>query len=312
MLNFKLDGTNKIEKFQILAGITNNMYNYHFPDTVKAKTYLSNYLTGLLSFKTKKGEMNSEVNYCFVGADMFDMNLSASYQQSVTESFGFNAYLNYSLENPSIFLYEYNSNHFQWRADPAKVLNNSAGIDFGFSKLHLNAGTNINLLKNYFVYNEAAMPVQIGTANLIADAYISKQFNFGSFHWFTKFTYQYITDRARVPLPEFVGYTNFYFKKWIFSNAMQIQLGFDVKYHSSIYGYAYMPAIGAFYLQNNREFGNYPNAGIYAGVKIKRLRGFLKVSNFNSIAMPKDYYLLYAIPDNPFTFNFGISWEFYD
>ncbi|PLX07909.1 MAG: hypothetical protein C0596_09230 [Marinilabiliales bacterium] len=73
-----------------------------------------------------------------------------------------------------------------------------------------------------------------------------------------------------------------------------------------------MPAIGAFYLQSVREFGNYPNAGIYAAVKIKRLRGFFKLSNFNSIAMPKDYYLLYAIPDNPFSFNFGISWEFYD
>jgi len=312
MLKFKVDGKNKIEKFQILAGITNHMYNYHFPDTVQAQTYLSNFVTGLLNFKTQKGELNSEVNYCFVGTDIFDMNLSADYRHQISDGFGFNAYFKYSLENPSVFMYQYNSNHFQWKNDPLKVLNNAAGIDFGFDKLHLNLGSNINLIKNYFVFNESANPGQIGPANLIADAYVSKQFNIGSFHWFTKFTYQYIADRSKVSLPEFVGYTNLYFKKWIFHGAMQIQLGCDVKYHSGVYAYAYMPAIGAFYLQSNRELGNYPNAGVYAGVKVKRLRGFVKLSNFNSMVMPKDYYLLYAIPDNPFAFNFGISWEFYD
>jgi len=312
MLNFIVEGNKKIKKFQILAGMTNYMYNYHFPDTIKAHTYLSNYVTGLLNFNTKSGSLSSEFNYCVFGADIFDMSFNATYDHTFSDNFGFSAYFDYSLENPSIFLYQYNSNHFQWSADPAKVYSNSAGIDFGLDKYSLHFGANLNLMKNYFVFNESAMPVQIGPANMIADAFIAKQFNFGSFHWFTKFTYQYIADPTKVPLPELVGYTNFYFKKWIFHNAMQIQMGFDVKYHSSHYAYAYMPAIGAFYLQSVREFGNYPNAGIYAAVKIKRLRGFFKLSNFNSIAMPKDYYLLYAIPDNPFSFNFGISWEFYD
>jgi hypothetical protein len=90
-----------------------------------------------------------------------------------------------------------------------------------------------------------------------------------------------------------------------------LQLGFDIKYNSSIYGYAYMPALGAFYLQNYGKTGNYPNAGFYGVVKIKRLRGFVKISNFNSTFMPHSY-LLYKIPENPLSFNFGISWEFYD
>jgi hypothetical protein len=312
LINYNFAGENKIQKFQIMAGITNFMYNYHFPDTVKAQTYLSNYITGILNFDTNSGEFSSELNYCFMGTDMFDMNLSARYSQQISDNLGFEAYFDYSLENPAIFYYQYSSNNFQWEIDAAKIYSNSTGINFALDNMSLNFGVNGNLLKNYFIFNNLAMPVQVATANVIADAYVSKQFNFGKFHWFTKFTYQYIADRTKVPLPEFVGYSNLYFKKWIFHNAMQIQIGADVKYHSSIYGYAYMPSIGAFYLQDTKEFGNYPNAGIYIAVKVKRLRGFVKASNFNSTFMPRQYYLLYAMPDNPMSINFGISWEFYD
>jgi hypothetical protein len=102
------------------------------------------------------------------------------------------------------------------------------------------------------------MPVQIGEANLIGDAWVSKMFNFGKFHWLTKFSYQYIADRIRVPLPEFVGYSSFYFKSPLFNNAMVLQAGFDVKYHSAVYGYAYNPALSVFYQQTSAKFGNYP------------------------------------------------------
>lgn len=312
LLNFNLAGKGKLNNLHLMAGITNYLYNYHFPDTVKANTYLSNYLTGLFSFETNSSSFNSELNYCFVGADAFDMNMSVGYSQRISKKIAFDSYFNYSLENPAIFYYNYNSNHFRWDIDAAKVLSTSTGIDFRLDSLKLNFGVNFNFLQNYFVFNEFAMPVQVAKANIIADAFVAKQFDFGKFHWFVKFTYQYISDEQKVPLPEFVGYSNFYYKKWIFHNAMQLQLGFDVKYHSGFYGYAYMPAIGAFYLQDVKETGNYPNAAVYAGVKIKRLRGFVKAGNINSMVMPKNYYLLYGIPDNPFSINFGISWEFYD
>ncbi|MDD4218020.1 MAG: hypothetical protein PHZ24_11885 [Bacteroidales bacterium] len=312
LLNFNIDGKGKMQNFQVLAGVSNYLYNYHFPDTVKAKTYFSNYVTGMAKLNTNVSSLSGVLNYCFIGTDAFDMNMLLNYNQRLSKKMGFDAYFDYSLENPSRFLFNYNSNHFRWDMNPAKIYKNAAGINFGFDSIYLNMGISINLLKNYFVYNQFAMPEQISKANLIADAFISKQFNFGSFHWLLKFTYQYIGDAEKVPLPEFVGYTNFYFKKWIFHNALLLQLGADLKYHSGFYGYAYMPAIGAFYLQNNMETGNYPNAAVYAAIKVKRLRGFVKAGNLNSMFMTQQNYLLYAIPDNPFSVNFGISWEFYD
>lgn len=311
LLNFNLDGNKGIKNFQVLAGIKNFFYNYA-TDSLSSQSYLSNYVTGMINLETKVGTLNGEINYCFLGTDIFDMDASVNYNQRFSDNSGFEAYFNYAFQNPSIFYYNYKSNHFEWEIEPSKILTNAAGIDFYFNQINLNVGSNINLIKNYIVYDTLAMPTQINTANLIGDAYVSKRFDFGNFHWFAQFTYQYISDKENLPLPEFIGYSNFYFKKPIFQNALVLQLGFDVKYHSSIYGYAYNPALGAFYVQDKKTMGNYPNAGVYAAVRVKRVRGYVKASNINSTFMPGPYYILYQIPDNPLSINFGISWEFYD
>lgn len=310
-LNFYLEGNKNITKFQVLAGIRNFVYNYS-PDSLSNQLYLSNYATGIINLETKSNSLNGEINYCFVGADIFDMDLSANYSQRLSDNISFDAYFKYAYQNPSIFIYNYKSNHFVWDEDRLKILSNSAGINFNIQHINLNIGTNINLLKNYFVFDLVAMPKQISSANLIGDIFVSKQFNFGNFHLFSQFTYQYISDRENLPLPEYIAYSSFYFKKYVFNKAMQLQLGIDVKYTNGIYGYSYSPALGEFYLQNQRITGNYPNAGIFAVVRIKRLRGLVKISNFNSAFMPGPYYLLDKIPDNPLSLNFGISWEFYD
>jgi hypothetical protein len=98
----------------------------------------------------------------------------------------------------------------------------------------------------------------------------------------------------------------------MFHNALTLQVGIDAKFNTKFYGYAYMPATAVFYLQDDMKMGNYPNLGFYIGAKIKRFRVFFKLSNFNSTFMKPTFFSLYRLPDNPFAFNYGISWEFYD
>lgn len=310
LLNFLISGKGKIEKFQVIAGINNYLYDYGLGLT--HQTYLSNYVTGRLSFETNKIAFDANLNYCFAGTDMFDTDLSANLGLKLTDNIALNSYGGFSILNPPIYMYYYSSNHYNWDIDANKTTRANAGTEIVLSKLHLAAGANLNIIDNYFVFNVLSMPVQIDEVNLIADAWLSKTFNFGKFHWLNKFSYQYIADRSRVPLPEFVGYSSFYFKSPLFKSAMILQLGFDVKYFSSVYGYEYNPALSVFYLQTDSKFGNYPNAAFNMVVQVKRLRGFVRISNFNSSFMPKTYYLSNKVPDNPFSFNFGVSWEFYD
>lgn len=327
-VNFLLNGNGKISKFQVLAGFRNT-FNYYqilnkveqftnskneIVDTIRyAKFFASHYLSGILKFETSKSQFNGEVNYGVAARNVFDIDIKANYNQYLTNFLNFDAYFNFERKTSEIFYSFYKSNNFKWNnEDLSKINNTRGGIDFNFHKWKFNIGTNLNLIHNYFVFDTLAIPKQISKTNFIADLYIKNLLKLGPMHWFNQLTYQYISDRSNVPLPEFIVYSNLYFKKDILNKVMILQIGIDFKYHSKIYGYAYMPAIGAFYLQNIKEIGDYPNASAYIAMKIKSLRAFVKASNASSLITPRNYYLLYQIPDNPMSINFGISWEFYD
>lgn len=324
-LNLLLTGNGIISKFQVLAGIKSdfnyyqniNKVKYFNPeafDTIRyADFYSSHYLSGIIKFNTSKSNFNGKLNYGILGRNIFDIEINATYNQTITKSLNFDAYFNFERKTPDIFYSFYKSNHFEWHnPDLSKINKTNGGISLNLNKLNLSLGTNINLLHNYFIFNTTSIPEQIKDANLIVDVFIKNLLKIRDFYWFNQLTYQYISDRENVPLPQFVVYSDLYFKKDLFKKALTLQLGVDLKFHTNIYGYAYMPAIGAFYLQNNKEFGNYPNIGVYGSLKVKRLKGFLKFSNVSSLFMPQNYYSLYKIPDNPMSFNFGISWDFYD
>lgn len=308
-LNFQNDSSGNFLK--LYAGLKNLTYSFLIDSTQKT-TYSSTYITGNLIFKHNRTHLQANADYCLFGGDAFDINVSGSLKQMFTENLGINASAGYSLTNCSLFDTYYKSNNFKWENDLTKNGVANAHIDLFHEKFQLSVGANLNLLHDYIIYDQQAMPIQIHSANLIADVYVSKTFNFWKFHWFNEVAYQYISDKQYVRLPEAVAYTSLYFKTEMFHNALTLQVGIDAKFNSNFYGYAYMPATAVFYLQDEKKFGSYPNLGFFIGAKIKRFRIFAKLSNFNSTFMKPTYFSLYRLPDNPFAFNYGISWEFYD
>ena len=303
---------NKNNKFQILAGAKNVLYKYHFPDSTK---FLKNstYISGLFLFESEKNKFFSEVNYCLFGWQIFDLDVYANDKFKISDKFLLDAYIRYELKTPDLFYSYYKSNNFAWKNDSLKKTNTSkAGIKISFNKIYINIGTNVNYIQNYLIFGYDTLPHQISTANLIFDVFAEKLFKLKNFYFFINASYQFISNKQKLPLPQFLGYTSIYYQRPLFKKALLFQIGIDCKFSSEIYGFAYMPATGVFYLQNDKKFGNYPNLGAHICAKIKRFRGFLNLSNINSLLMKRNYYLLYQIPDNPFGFHFGISWEFYD
>jgi len=308
-LNIHNDSSNNYLK--LYAGLTNKMYRFDIDSTSKAKCN-STYITGNLLFKHNRTDLHAEAEYCLFGSDAFDLDVQGELTQMFNDNLGLNAIIGYSLNSSSPFETHYTSNNFKWDTDFSKSGAATAHVDIFSDKIHLSAGANMNLLHNYIIYDQQAMPTQINKTNLIADVYASKTFNFWKFHWYTKVAYQYISDKQYVRLPELVGYTSLYFVSGVFNNALTLQIGLDAKMNSNFYGYAYMPATAVFYLQDEMKFGFYPNLGVFVGAKIKRFRVFAKLSNYNSTFMKPTFFSLYRLPDNPMAVNFGISWEFYD
>ncbi len=308
-LNLSNDSTNN--SFKLYAGLRNNMLRFGIDSTYK-KNYNTTYLTGNLFFKHGKTNLYAEANYALFGAYAFDFDASAKLRQMFGENFGMNAKVGYSLKEATPMETFYYSNNFQWENDFDKSGVVTVHADVFLNNISFSAGVNFNLLHNYIIFNQEALPQQINKANIVADVYANKTFNFWKFHWFTEVAYQYISDKEYVRLPDFVAYSSLFFKTDMFKNALVLQIGIDAKFNTNFYGYAYMPATGVFYLQDDRKVGNYPNLGAFLGAKIKRFRIFGRLSNWNSSFMAPTFFSLYRLPDNPLAFNFGISWEFYD
>ncbi len=308
-LNIQNDSTGNFLK--LYAGLKNRTYSFLI-DTTHKTTYSSTYITGDLIFKHNRTFLQANVDYCLFGGDAYDLSASAKLQQMFGENLGINAKVGYSLAYCTLFETYYTSNNFRWDNDFAKPGIANAHIDLFHNKYELSIGANFNLLHDYIIFDQQALPTQIHSANIIADVYANKTFNFWKFHWYTKVAYQYISDKQYVRLPELVGYTSLYFMTDMFNKALTLQIGLDAKMNSNFYGYAYMPATAVFYLQDDQKFGFYPNLGFFVGAKIKRFRVFAKLSNYNSLFMKPTFFSLYRLPDNPFAFNFGISWEFYN
>lgn len=311
LISINLQNDSTKNRLKIYAGLKNNLYRWAIDSTYKTPKN-STYVTGNLFFKHNKTDLYAEANYCLFGSNAFDIDVFGNIKQMFGENFGINAKLGYSLKDASDLETFYLSNNFKWDNDFTKCGVATGHIDVFLNNIFFSAGANINLLHNYIVFDQQAMPTQIHNANLVADVYVNKTFNFWKFHWFTEVAYQYIADKQYVRLPDFVAYSSVFFKTDLFKNALELQVGIDVKFNTNCYGYAYMPATGFFYLQDNKKFGCYPNLGVYVGAKIKRFRIFAKLSNWNSAFMAPTFYSLYGIPDNPLAFNYGISWEFYD
>ena len=308
-LNINNDSTGNFLK--LYAGLKNRTYSFVI-DTTHKTSYSSTYITGNLIFKHNKTNLQVNADYCLFGGDASDFDVSGELQQMFSENLGINANVGYSLAYCTLFETYYTSNNFKWENDFAKSGVATAHIDLFHNKFQFSVGANLNLLHDYIIFDQQALPTQIHKANIIADVYACKTFNFWKFHWYTKVAYQYISDKQYVRLPEAVGYTSLYFMTGMFHDALTLQVGVDAKMNSNFYGYAYMPATGVFYLQDDQKFGFYPNLGVFIGAKIKRFRIFARLSNYNSLFMKPTFFSLYRIPENPMAFNFGISWEFYD
>ena len=311
LLSFNLQDDSTGNHLKIFAGLKNKLYKYDIDSTYK-KLYNSTYITGSIFLKHNTTDFNAYADYCIFGADAFDLNVRGFLKQMFSENLGLNVMAGYSLNPPSLFDTHYASNNFFWTNDFKKHGVATAHIDMFHERYNLSVGANLNLLHNYMIYDYTALPTQINKTNLIVDAYISKTFNFWKFHWNTKISYQYISDKQYVRLPDLVGYSSLFFMTGMFNNALILQIGIDAKMNSNFYGYAYMPATSVFYLQDEDKFGFYPYMGVFVGAKIKRFRIFAKLSNFPSTFMKPTYFSLYRLPDNPLSFNFGISWEFYN
>ena len=207
----------------------------------------------------------------------------------------------------------YESNHFKWSD---LDFNNSLALDIkgriGLPKRDISIGVQFQNITNYVYLNEKCLPTQHdGNVQVLAVDLLAK-LRAWRFHLDVQAVYQLTGNKDVLPLPDVALYGNFYYKDKFFK-VLTVQLGTSVRYHTEYYGNAYMPALGQFYLQKELLIGNYPEMNVYANFHLKTVRFFVQYYHLNKGLFGGTNYLsMPNYPINPNTFQFGLSWNFWE
>jgi len=141
---------------------------------------------------------------------------------------------------------------------------------------------------------------------------LKKDFTFFNWHLNNSILYQYVPDSTIIRLPEYVLEHSLYYENDLFKKAMRLQIGASVYFVSNYFSDKYMPATGQFYLQDDKQYGNYPFIDFFINARVKAVRIFFKIDHLNSGWMGNKYQMTPSYPMNDRAFKLGISWRFYD
>ena len=220
-----------------------------------------------------------------------------------------------SNEKPGYFMEAYSSNHFIWdnHFDDAQHVRLRA--EFENPHRGLKAGFYTSQINKLIYFDETARPAQTSEVVVTASGAVEKHVRAGKFHFLFNLYGQYSSEEDILPLPLFTGLQSTYFETWVVPGVLQMQLGYDVRYFTPYYAYAYMPATGVFYLQHESKVGNYPFVNAFVDFKLKRMHISVTGESLTSLlngTIDKKYFTVYRYPLNEARIKVGLSWAFYD
>jgi len=260
--------------------------------------------------------LTAQGDYVFGDYNEGDMSLKVNLSQTLGNPLGKNAGTislkgNYAFQKPGWFYEHFLGNNFRWDTSWQKQNLVTAGFEYTFHNI-LTTGISISRIDHYAYLDSTSHPAQYNKEFGYVYSYLNGNLNIWRFRFVGQFAYQTIQGTSVLRLPAFLGNLTVYFTQPLFHGAAILQPGLNFNYNTSYYADNYMPALRSYYLQQNKEIGNYLYMDIFVNVKIQRARFFVEYSHFNASFMARTYYTVPSYPMQDAAFHFGIAWRFHD
>jgi hypothetical protein len=142
--------------------------------------------------------------------------------------------------------------------------------------------------------------------------FVQKDLKLGHIHFNNTINYQTTQNTDIIRLPQYYTFHQLYYEGKLFKKALWLQFGVQARYVSAFKANAFMPATDQFYLQDQKEYGNYVFVDVFLNAQIDRFRFFLLASHINQGLSGANYMLCptYAMPDR--SLKAGLCWMFFD
>lgn len=248
------------------------------------------------------------------------------------------AKMQYELNNKTLLSFQYqNMNKLpndNYNLYQSSYVNYNWSNDFKNEKINsiiVNANTPwVNVSAQYSTFNDhlyfadISTPVQKalrqqivspmqygGTINYLS-VKASNEFKFGKFALDNTLLFQKVDQTDLIlNVPEFVTRNTLYFSQEMFHKALFFQTGITFNYFTNYYANEYNPVIGEFFVQNQKEIGNYTNFDFFFNARIQRTRVYFTLEHFNSSLSGYNYYATPSNPYSDFIIRFGLVWNFF-
>ncbi|MGZ3919730.1 MAG: putative porin [Bacteroidia bacterium] len=288
------------------------MNNFMLADLILKKSFFSND-----SSKTQTGQIESRFNgqYIFNGANNGNYKVENRSVLSLSRKklHQFSLDLMYENRSPDYIYNYWVSNNFTWFNNgyrPQQMFQSKFGYSLnkkiGISFLFQNIG-------NYLFFDNVAQPRQY--AGQLQNLGVTVNYSvvlFKHLGFYLQDIYQSTSNNAYISAPGNIATARLFYTGSLYKNNLQLQVGAQIQYYQSFYGYAYMPASQVFYLQDRQTTGEYPYVDVYLNARIRPVNIFLKVENMLQGYAGSSYSFVpgYYQPDR--AFRFGINWMFFD
>ncbi len=304
--------------------VSNSNYNYGYDkiavlngNTITNRLKGDIFSAGGTYRKQYKGfELNGELGINLSG--QFDGNfLKATATFNLNEEIAASATLNHSSKAPNYntLLYQSNYENYIWQ----NSFNNTETQQLAFQlkyKNFANITVDLNTINNYVYFKKDQTSLQVKAFqenNTITylRAKLENEIKFGKFALNNTILYQNVQDENSVlNVPELTTRNTLYYSTHMFKKAMYMQTGVTLNYFTKYYMNAYNPVLAEFYVQTDREYGDFPRLDFFINAKIRQTRLYLKAEHFNSSLTGYNYYSAPNYPYRDFIVRFGRSLEF--
>ncbi len=267
-----------------------------------------------ISFKNFGISLKGYAAYSPIGYTQNDLKISGDIGYK-TPWFLINGGVLNNLYSPDFTFTNFNSTQFNWdnnSFNKINVSNVNGVIETRLFKNNFKLSFNQNLLVNWVYFGTDAKPVQSDKVALVQTFELEKTFKLWKFNFENKILFQK-SSADFIRIPEFGAVLRYYFQQLIFNKALNLQLGFNVFYNTAFYAQAYNPATRGFYLQNNKQIGNYPLINVFVCGELRHAIIFASYEHLNQDWFKSSGF--YNTPNHPLaltTLRIGIRWRMYN
>lgn len=321
---FQLNYSNNIIG-DLQFNITTNNYNYGYNkiailngNTITNRLKGDVFSAGGHYHKYYKGfELNGELGINVAGD--FDGNfLKATASFKLNDDISASATLNHSSKAPNYnaLLYQSSYENYIWQNNFNNIKTQQLAFKLKY-KNWVGLTVDLNTINDYVYFAKDAtsnqvQPFQNSPTITYLRTKLENEIKLGKFALNNTILYQNKQDANNVlNIPELTTRNTLYFSTHLFKKAMYLQTGVTLNYFTKYYMDAYNPLLAEFYVQTDREYGNFPRLDFFINAKIRQTRLYLKAEHFNSSFSGYNYYAAPNYPYRDFTVRFGLVWNFF-